>query len=916
MRMIERWFPCAEVSEASAKGWGTGNSEKAMFTWFAARPLAQAKAAVVASLLPWPADEGEQRRLQDLMRRSLRGRDDAHPELAAELARTYPAGARLIDPFSGRGMIPLEAARLGIRSWGIDYSPMATLAGQLLADYPLRNWSDEPPLPFDGYENNPLDRGLLQDVAYVLEEVGRRWEASMGAFYPAFNGLQPWGYLWAIALPCRECGTTFPLVGSLALRTPQPRKHDPGASYHIAIDKVSGKFWAEVHEGRPTGTPTRVVGQGKHKYDSGGRVAVCPFCDHVHPNEVLTRLTREGAATDALLLAADLHETYNKSFRRPTREEFAAVELATVALKDEPRFANELSARPDEVIPPGNTRTIQPLIYGARTYGDLCNDRQTLGFVRLCRVINEVATEILAGGASHDYAAALAAYASAGLVRKMRRSTRGVALQIYGDGRPTGVHDVFGHSESSIAFSFDYFETGLTDAAGGWRSITERTLATLRSQAGRPAGRPAVIERGSALSLPLPDRSVDAVVTDPPYDEMVEYADASDLFFVWVKRALATTHPDLTVATDAQGLQEKGDEIIVSRRTDDAEHRTREFYDKKIAEALVEARRVVKDDGVVTIVFGHGEPEVWHRLLRAITAGGLYLTGSWPAKTEKGGAAGSANIVTTLTMSCRPAPANRPIGRANDVRAAVRREVRGRVPEWDRAGLALTDQLMASAGPAMEVVGRYSEVVDAAGHIIEPYEFLALARRAVEEAAAIEIEDLPLEVFDSRTRFALFWSRLFARSVAPKSEARWQAMASDLTLEDVKGILKDADKGSRLAYAREAKVSVGPTSSVIDIAMALARAWPDGLDEVANVLAVAGRDSDDSQLFAALTYLSSRLPEADPDRQAWTGIVRSRKSVRSAVRIQTEASSRSERERDLQNLQGTLFDLQHSEQLR
>jgi putative DNA methylase len=515
MRLIERWFPCAEVSEASAKGWGTGNTEKAMFTWFAARPLAQAKAAVLASLLPWPSDEGEQQRLQDLMRRSLRGRDDAHHELADELARTYPASARLIDPFSGRGMIPLEAARLGIRSWGIDYSPMATLAGQLLADYPLRNWSDEPPLPFDGYENNPLDRGLLQDVAYVLEEVGRRWEASMGAFYPAFNGLQPWGYLWAIALPCRECGTTFPLVGSLALRTPQPRKHDPGASYHIAIDKVSGKFWAEVHEGRPTGTPTRVVGQGKHKYDSGGRVAVCPFCDHVHPNEVLTRLTREGAATDALLLAADLHETYNKSFRRPTREEFAAVELATVALKDEPRFANELSARPDEVIPPGNTRTIQPLIYGARTYGDLCNDRQTLGFVRLCRVINEVATEILAGGASHDYAAALAAYASAGLVRKMRRSTRGVALQIYGDGRPTGVHDVFGHSESSIAFSFDYFETGLTDAAGGWRSITERTLATLRSQAGRPAGRPAVIERGSALSLPLPDRSVDAVVTDP-----------------------------------------------------------------------------------------------------------------------------------------------------------------------------------------------------------------------------------------------------------------------------------------------------------------------------------------------------------------------------------------------------------------
>ena len=28
-RMIERWFPCAEVSEASGAGWGSGNSESA-----------------------------------------------------------------------------------------------------------------------------------------------------------------------------------------------------------------------------------------------------------------------------------------------------------------------------------------------------------------------------------------------------------------------------------------------------------------------------------------------------------------------------------------------------------------------------------------------------------------------------------------------------------------------------------------------------------------------------------------------------------------------------------------------------------------------------------------------------------------------------------------------------------------------
>ena len=32
-RMIERWFPCQEVSDNSSSGWGSGNSERGLFTW-------------------------------------------------------------------------------------------------------------------------------------------------------------------------------------------------------------------------------------------------------------------------------------------------------------------------------------------------------------------------------------------------------------------------------------------------------------------------------------------------------------------------------------------------------------------------------------------------------------------------------------------------------------------------------------------------------------------------------------------------------------------------------------------------------------------------------------------------------------------------------------------------------------------
>ena len=176
-------------------------------------------------------------------------------------------------------------------------------------------------------------------------------------------------------------------------------------------------------------------------------------------------------------------------------------------------------------------------------------------------------------------------------------------------------------------------------------------------------------------------------------------------------------------------------------------------------------------------------------------------------------------------------------------------------------------------------------MLDQLGEPIDTTRYLVLARRAVEEAAAIKIDDLPLETFDAHTRFALFWVRLYGRGLAPKSEARWQAMVSDIALPEINDILRDGDggKGVRLAFGREASASIDETSSVVDVALTMARAWPEGLNAVAEILAASGRDSEDPHLWAAIGFLSARLPEADPDVQAWNGIVRGRRSVASAT---------------------------------
>jgi adenine-specific DNA methylase len=901
--MIERWFPCREVSEASSKGWGSGNSEANLFVWFAKRPIAQARAAVLTSLLPWPDDETEQRRLKALVRKTLTGYNEGLSEVRSEIERYIGETPTVLDPFSGRAMIPMEAARVGLKSWGIDYAPVAVLAGTLLADYPLREWDAEPELPFTASSSTLIDDRRVDDVETVLREVDRRWTAAMAPFYPRVAGRQPWGYLCAVTLPCQECGRRFPLVGSLALRLPVKRTHDPGQSYELVTDNATGSFRALVHDGQPRGVPTRVLPAGQSKNSSKGKNGVCPFCGHVHQKNVLERLADSQLGEDALIVAADLDSDREKVFREPTAEEFQAFEDARHAVLVEPSFGPGLPAVPEEKIPPGNTWTIQASLFGARTYGDLCNARQTLGFVKLSRAIAEVGEELLRAGVSHDYAQALCGYAGATMARKLRRATRGARLQTSGGSR---VGDLF-YTESSLGFAYDYFEAGLGDGPGTFLSLAKDTIAVLRGQARRKVSRPAMIQHGSALSLPMRDRTVSAVVTDPPYDDMIDYTDASDLFFVWLKRALSTTDAELVLAS-VDGLQDKAEEIIVKKGGAGAgDHRDRKFYDTNIARAFSEAKRVVVEDGVVTIVFGHGDPDVWHRLLMAVTAAGLVLTGSWPARTERGGGAGSANIVTTLTLACRPAPEGRQPGRVAEVDAEVRREIQKRLPLWDAAGLALTDQLMASAGPAMEVVGRYSKVENKVGNPVALDRYLPLARQIVQEVADIRIDGLPLGTFDERTRFALFWVKVFGRAITPGSEARWQRLAADLDEAATHGIVVKDGKGVRLAYASESACSpdaIDPLTPVFDVALAMA-AEGKRLSHAAEVL-IAADKIEDPYVWAAVRALSDAVPEADRDGESWTYLVRHRQAVASTTRNVAVARQRELEDAEKASAQGTL----------
>jgi len=182
-RLIDRWFPVGAVDEACGTPTGSGRVEMAIFTWFASRPIAQARAAALTALLPEDQDS------KGLVDQAVRHGDRAamavlRGRIQAQFGGRPPV---VLDMFSGRGIIPLEVARAGASAVGIDLSPVATLAGRLLADYPARDWSAEPQLPFHDNDardqliakENALQGRLVPDVAAVLSEIGRRVAAAM-----------------------------------------------------------------------------------------------------------------------------------------------------------------------------------------------------------------------------------------------------------------------------------------------------------------------------------------------------------------------------------------------------------------------------------------------------------------------------------------------------------------------------------------------------------------------------------------------------------------------------------------------------------------------------------------------------------------------------------------------------------------
>src|SRR5439155_16063964 len=66
----------------------------------------------------------------------------------------------------------------------------------------------------------------------------------------------------------------------------------------------------------------------------------------------------------------------------------------------------------------------------------------------------------------------------------------------------------------------------------------------------------------------------------------------------------------------------------------EARRRAHEFYQRLMTDTFKECRRILRDDGPLTVMFTHKKQEAWEAVFTSLIQAGFKITATWPVKTE------------------------------------------------------------------------------------------------------------------------------------------------------------------------------------------------------------------------------------------------------------------------------------------
>ncbi|MFF0710678.1 MULTISPECIES: DUF1156 domain-containing protein [Gordonia] len=813
--LIEDWLPVAELGIESRRERGAASALPPLsflHIWWARRPLVASAAVALAGVMPaWTEELAESfpdapevrtesayrawlLRLVGILGDPVKGRrmiDAANAAgvklqgngygyrqafrnavsrsdidlLHTVLRRTWGELPTIADPTAGGGSIPWAASRLGLPVVANDLNGVA--ASVLKAGVEI-----------------PATRGLdlLPDIRKWGDVLVKRVEKRLKEFFPLNEGESVIAYIWANAVPCPRTGRLVPLLTDKWLRKA------PGKE--AAVRMVTSVEGIELREPRFEVILGREVDKADASTGTMARgKAVSPYDNLVIDGDYIKAAAQSGDMSQLLYAVAVRKPSGERTFRAPNEADLQALQAANRtfdALKDEWFDAGIL---PTEEFPEGND--LRPKHYGLDRWVDFFTPRQALVHgtfgEEFARLVPEVREAL--GEAADQVLFELALMQGKALNYNSRLGSWHVSKQV--------MRSVFERHDFAFKWTFAEFEGAtalyswcldqLTDAYGGIARLLDETGSAELGMNDR-LERQVTVTQGSAASLPLDDGSVTHICMDPPYYNNVMYAELADFFYVWEKRTLGRLVPDYF----RDELTDKDNEAVANPARFAAMGRRKNEladldYESKMTSIFAESRRVLADDGVLSVMFTHKRAEAWDTLGMGLLQAGFTIETSWPVNTEAETSLHQANMnsaASTIMLVCRKREDRETEHRTylDDIEQDIRLAARDAATRFQHDGIDGVDLLLSTYGPTLSVISQnwpvYSSTPDADGRdqLLRPEDALALAREEIVDLRRSRLVGKAAKV-DGLTDFVLLaWDTFGAREF-PFDTARLLALA-------------------------------------------------------------------------------------------------------------------------------------------
>ena len=646
----------------------------------------------------------------------------------------------VFDPFAGGGAIPLEAARLGCRSYGNDINPVAHIIERGSAEFPQKYGKpivyskeefeklygeeglkmaqeDERGITFDG-NNYRIPNRLAFDVEFYAKKILAEAEKEVGYLYPADEkGNKPVALYWARTVRCSNpsCRAEVPLLRGFYLA--QSTKN------HVYLNPlINGTdIQFEIKRGDPV----------QPGWNHRGNLT-CPCCGNTTDiNEVKRQF--QNKSYKERLIAIIYEGSKGKEYKIPTRELISALT----------QELNINGLRPNDKMTVANQRNFNTPGWGIDSFGQLFSDRQIVVLNVLMKHIKSLDLNYLVQ--APEYNKTITVYLSILFDKMLDYYNSFCTWHLTGE--------KIGHlfSRQAIPMVFDYPETNIfSNSSGCFKNMLDWVLLYINSESNNFI--PAQFNNiSSGDKLQFAPKSLTSVVTDPPYYDAIAYADISDFFYIWMKRLLSDTYPIVFSTPQTPKIEEC---TALKHHHGNDENNAEKHFEDTLTNIFKALENQTTD--LVSIMFAHQSTKAWTTLCNSILDARMNITGSWPMDTElvnRSISLSGAALESSVTVACHPSE-RKGYADYDDVKHDIRQMVKTEVEKLYGLGFRGADLLTACFGQAVSVFGHYKLVETAEGDPVSVGQLLEFAR---ESAAQALLEGVPGE---PQTKFYCGWLQM------------------------------------------------------------------------------------------------------------------------------------------------------------